>query len=110
MSGKTSRTKGHSFEREIAKTLKDEGIFPDACRQLEYQENQCNGVDLANTGKLRIQCKRMKSSVPISKIEEIKSDGIHCLVSKTDRKPTYITLKFEDFLQIIKDIQTVYEN
>lgn len=110
MSGKKSRTKGYGFEREIAKKFRSEGIFPEASRQLEYQANTALGVDLANTGNLRVQCKRSKSSIAISKIKEIKdSDGIHCLVSKVDRQDTYITLKFADFLKILKDIGEVFE-
>lgn len=107
MSGKRSRTKGFEFERHIARKLRD--IFPEAARQLEYQENNCKGIDLANTGNLRIQCKRMKSAVPMSKLYEIKdSTGIHCLVSKVDRGDELITLKFDDFLKIIRDIGEVY--
>lgn len=109
MSGKRSRAKGHSFERKIAKRLRDEGIFPNAERQLEYQENQCSGVDLANTGALKIQCKRMKKSIPMSKLYEVKAHGIACLVSKVDREDTLVTMKFDDFLKILKDIGEVYQ-
>lgn len=104
-----SRTKGHSFERQIAKRLREEGIFPNAQRQLEYQINNALGVDLENTGNLRIQCKRSKSSIPMNKINEVKMKGIACLISKRDREDILVTLKFEDFIKILKDIGEVFQ-
>jgi len=100
--GKHQRTKGHSFERETAKALRK--IYPQARRHLEYQDGENNGVDLRNTGPFRIQCKRAKGTVPINKIEEIRESGIPALVSKTDRKPAYITIPFEDFVRILEDV------
>jgi len=50
MGGKMSRTKGHSYEREIANRFKD--IYPNARRQLEYHEDDCHGVDIQDTGDL----------------------------------------------------------
>lgn len=102
MSGKSSRTKGHGFEREVAILLRE--VFPEAKRKLEYQWQEASGVDLEGTGKLVIQCKRSKSSIPISKIEEIKLPGIKVLVSKQDHKPAYATLELGDFIKILKDV------
>ncbi len=106
MGGRSSRNKGHGFEREVAGLLRS--VFPDAKRKLEYQWQEASGVDLENTGKLVIQCKRSKSSVPISKIEEIKLPGIKVLVSKTDHKPAYATLELESFIKILKDVGEVF--
>lgn len=71
--GKRSRTKGHQFERDIASDLRS--IYPKAKRHLEYQDGEANGVDIANAGRFKIQCKRSKSSVPMSKIQEIEEPG-----------------------------------
>lgn len=98
MGGKTSRTKGHSFEREVAIAFRE--VFPKAARQLEYQEGL--GVDLANTGNLRIQCKRGKGYAPISKIEEAYGDGIPVLVTKADRKEALVALRLIDFIDILR--------
>ena len=100
MGGRHSRNKGHSFERDVANALK--AIFPHVKRKLEYQISEATGVDLENTGNFKFQCKRLKTSVPISKIEEIKEEGIHVLVSKTDQKPAYATMKFEDFVKLLE--------
>ena len=98
------RTKGHAFEREVAKALKP--IFPLARRQLEYHENDCLGVDIANTGPYRIQCKRYKAYAPISKIEEVKADElmgeVPILVTKADRGPVLAVLPFDELLRLIR--------
>jgi hypothetical protein len=102
--GKTSRTKGHSFERDIA--IKLRGVFPKACRQLEYQEGL--GVDLANTGVMRIQCKAYKKYAPLAKIEEAGDTGIPALVTKGDRKPILIALRLDDFLAILDNPNVIH--
>ena len=107
--GLRSRRKGHSFEREIAIELKKMG-FKDACRKLEYQECDATGVDIKNCGNFKIQCKRGKQYAPISKIKEIKEDGIHLLVTKKDRDETIVCLYWKDFKKILTDIGVAYEN
>lgn len=102
-----NRRRGHQFERDVVNQFKR--VFPDAKRKLEYQKDACTGVDIENTGQLKIQCKKAKASVPINKIEEIKEPGTPCLVSKTDRKPAYITLPLWDFLRLLEDVGTVFE-
>ena len=71
--GKAERRKGHAFEREIARELRDIG-FPDAERQLESQVSQANGIDLRNTGPFKIQCKCRKTYVSVETINEIQCD------------------------------------
>ncbi len=104
--GKAQRTKGHGFERDIAKRLRE--IFPNASRKLEYQAEACSGVDIAGTGVFKAQCKRYKGYAPISKLEEIREPGIHALITKADHKPTVIALYFDDFMRIVKDIGELY--
>jgi hypothetical protein len=105
--GRAQRVKGHSFEREVARQLRD--IFPDVMRQLEYQENTANGIDLTNTGKLRIQCKKHKNYVSINTIKEVKSkDGIPVLVTAGDREKPVACLYLEDLIKILSDISNAY--
>lgn len=105
--GLRSRRKGHSFEREIARLFKP--LFPKAQRKLEYQEGDCTGVDLKNTGPFKIQCKRYKEYAPLNKIFEVDEEGIALLITKADSKPTLVALKLEDFLKILHDIGEAYE-
>lgn len=107
MSGKRSRTKGHSFERQIAREFKELG-FEEARRQLEYNENDCNGVDLQGTGEWRVQCKRLKKYAPITCIKEIKTSGIHLLITKADNEPTVAVMYWDDLKKILKDIGEAY--
>lgn len=101
-----SRTKGHTFERVIANSFR--AVFPKACRQLEYQEGL--GVDLANTGRLRIQCKRNKNYAPLSKIEEARDGtGIPMLVTRADNKEALVALPLSDFLNILQDVGYIQE-
>lgn len=109
--GKLSRTKGHSFEREIAKELRDKKIFPEAKRKLEYQIDECIGIDLEGTANLAIQLKRYKKYVNPSLIEEVKNskDKIPLLITKADKKEAIACLYWSDFLKIIQDIGVVYD-
>lgn len=102
MSGKRSRTKGHSFERWAA--IKFRSVFPKACRHLEYQEGDANGVDLKNTGDYRVQCKAYKDYAPINKIREIKESGIPVLLTKGDNKTPMAVIPFEHFLHLLSKV------
>ena len=108
MSGKRSRTKGHSYERDIAKAFRE--VYPGANRLLEYQSDCANGVDLRGTGALRIQCKRTANWAPITKIEEVKdTTGMPVLVTKGDRKRSVACLYLDDFIKILKDVGEAYD-
>lgn len=101
--GKLSRTKGHSFERLIAKALRV--VWRECRRHLEYQDAEANGIDLVNTGRYRIQCKRGRKYASFSAIEEIQHDEmfgeIPVLVTQGDHKRILVALPFEDFLDLI---------
>ena len=103
MGGKSSRVKGHSFERDIAKDFKELG-YKDARRLLEYQEGM--GVDLENTGKFRVQCKRYKDYCPISKINEVpkEKNTIPLLITKGDRKETMVVMSWNDHKSILSQL------
>lgn len=102
MSGARSRRKGHQFERDIAIAFKKAG-YDKAQRQLEYQMNQCQGVDLANTGRYRVQCKKLKSYASINTINEIKdTSGVPVLITAGDRLEPMAVLPFKDFIELIK--------
>jgi hypothetical protein len=102
MGGKSARTKGHSFERFIARLFQFVG-YTGAQRQLEYQINQAQGIDLANTGRYKIQCKKTKKYVPLSTINEIKyKDGdVPVLIAAGDAEPPLAVMRLEDFLELV---------
>jgi hypothetical protein len=99
---KLSRTKGHDFERKIAQRFRV--IFPRSRRQLEYNEMDCNGVDLADTGRYLIQCKRKKKYANPSAIAEIQvkdPSEIPVLITKADHKPPLAILPLEHLIELI---------
>jgi hypothetical protein len=92
--GKTARRKGHNFEREVANLLKT--YFPDAKRQLEYQEGL--GYDIANTGELSIQCKVGKSfKIEKALGEAVRPKFIPVAITKRDREDIVVSMYWKDF-------------
>lgn len=103
--GSKSRNKGHAFERWCAKRLRR--IFPRARRQLEFQKDvAAEGVDIAHTGRYRIQCKKFKRYVNPSMIRQIKicpiEGGCPVLVTAGDRSEALAVLPFEEFLALVR--------
>lgn len=93
-SGKTARRKGHNFEREVAKMLRV--YFPNAKRQLEYQEGV--GFDIAETGDLSVQCKVGKSfKIEKALKEAVRKDKIPMAITKRDREDIVVSLYWKDF-------------
>jgi len=93
-SGKTSRTKGHNFERETAKLLRQ--YYPNAKRQLEYQEGV--GFDIAETGDLSVQCKVGKSfKIEKALKEALRPDKIAVAITKRDREDIVVSMYWKDF-------------
>ncbi len=106
MGGKTSRTKGHSFERWVAVQLRE--IYPEARRHLEYHAQDARGCDIDGVGRYLIQCKRKKGSVPMSAIEEVQlgddaklMGSVPVLIAKSDRQAPLVVLPFEEFLRLV---------
>lgn len=101
---KLSRTKGHSFERSIAKLIRH--LYPESRRHLEYQDAEANGVDLVNTGYYRIQCKRGRRYASLSAIEEVTADEllgeVPILITQGDHKRILVAMPFEEFLRLIE--------
>lgn len=97
-----SRRKGHSFERDIAKKLKQ--VFPKARRRLEYQADMAaDGVDIDNTGVYAFQLKRLKNYAPINCIKEIqRKDCVNVLVTKADQEREVAVIYLDDFLKLIE--------
>lgn len=104
MSGKHARTKGHGFERFIARCFKSIG-FTAAQRQLEYQANNVCGVDLDGTGVFRIQCKKRKSYASINTINEVKIKNketeVPVLITAADGEAPMAILPLDCFLWLV---------
>ena len=104
--GKLSRTKGHSFEREVAIMLK--GMDPEAKRHLEYQVEECGGRDIDTKLPLCIQCKSTAQVAialkGLKQAEESAKEGEWpvCFANITPRKGNIAVMYLEDFLEIFQ--------
>lgn len=96
--GKSVRARGLQFERDVANALKRVG-FSDAKRHLEFQRDECKGVDLDNTGQFAIQCKAKQVQPNLVKVfEEIKCDSeeIPVVAFKVVGKGDYMCFRMAD--------------
>ena len=105
--GRRSRKKGHDFERLVAARFRTMG-FPNAKRQLEYQADTCNGIDLAETGEYAVQCKSLANYAPINRIFEIKAGptAIPVLITKGDHMEPLAVLPLWKFEELVRLEQT----
>jgi len=97
---KLSRTKGYSFERYVAQVMRLAG-FKDAKRQLEYQIDTAQGIDLEHTGPFKIQCKKTKKYVSMNTIKEVKlkgPDDIPVLIAAGDGQEPLVTIPLWAFI------------
>jgi hypothetical protein len=96
-----SRRKGHDFERFCAELLRP--YFPKARRQLEYHQNDCLGVDLADTGPFLFQCKKRAAYVSVQTITEIvpQPGKIPVLITAGDNLEPMVVLPFKHFLELL---------
>ena len=105
------KRKGFGFERDLARDFQDIG-YANACRQLEQQEADCMGVDLANTGYYGIQAKRWQNHAPISCLGEVdcarqaERAGVEgvvpILISKPDRDEAVAVLPWKHLARLLK--------
>lgn len=97
------RRKGHNFEREIARQLRE--IFPKARRGLQYQDGiQC--ADVEGT-PFHIECKRGRKPNPraamVQALGDAKPGRIPVVVVKDDHKPPFVCMAWEDFIDLVTE-------
>ena len=107
MGGKSSRTKGHNFERTTAKALRS--IFPGAARGLQYRDpREC---DVEGT-PFRFECKRLAKVAAadiLAAIMQVKRDGekydddrLQVVVTKADRREAMVHMTFDTFCSMVE--------
>ena len=108
MSGKTSRTKGHDFERAVARTLR--ANFPEARRGLQYKDpREC---DVEGT-PFRIECKRLKvvrmadiyrALGQVEADAEAHGDDRPCIIiHREDRGKACVTMRLSTAASIVEN-------
>jgi len=100
--GKSQRTKGHAWERKIARDL--QVIDPTAKRNLEYQEGGTR--DIVTRLPLKIQAKNQKVPKFLEAVREAnqdKEDGEMGLgVVKVTNKGEYAIMTWQDFMMLLR--------
>lgn len=104
MSGRRSRTKGASAERELVKILRP--VWPDVCRNLEQVRTGC-GRDLDGTGAWVVQIKRRSRVTPSTvaaglteAVGELDGETWRwaAVLHRSDRAPWRVTVRLGDLL------------
>lgn len=108
MSGKTSRTKGHNFERQVAKEMR--GLGFNDCETSRYANRKLDDacVDLTETGCFSIQCKAYKNQPNFrTELDKMPEDSNYNLVfHKAPRKRDLVVMYKEDFYEIIQMLKS----
>lgn len=103
--GRSQRIKGHNFEREVAKDMRD--IFGEAKRGLQSRNSEDKVADVI-VPYFHIECKAHKKAPIRPALEQAKedakdTDNVPLAVLKSNNEPVIIAMYYEDFLDIIKE-------
>lgn len=95
--------KGKAYEREVANDIGH--IFPEAQRNLEYQADEDQGLDIKGTDRIKIQCKFRQNYVPINTIREIQlknENEIPVLVTKGNHREPMAVLPWKKLVTLLE--------
>lgn len=106
--GKAARKKGLDFERDIAARFRAIG-FTGARRQLEFQIEDANGVDLQGCDPYFVQCKKLRQYASVNTIQEVKCQRwlgeVPVLITAGDNQEPMAVLPLEDFIGLISNLR-----
>jgi len=106
--GKAQRLKGHNWERQISKELREEVGMSEARRGIQYRD----GSDAADSivPCLWIECKAQKKASPraalAQSIDANKRAGAHkwpVAVIKDDYKPPFVVMLWDDYKDLLRE-------
>jgi hypothetical protein len=104
MSGRSSRVKGHTFERDMAEHFRKLGFVK--CKTSRYEskmlDDQC--VDLTHTNPFNIQCKAVEKLGSMHDVlASMPADtNMNVVLHKRSRKGTIVAMTLEDFTEIVQ--------
>jgi hypothetical protein len=105
---KLQRDKGARGEREAVHKLRR--IFPRAGRKIANQAGVENGVDLVNTGRLRVQVKLQRKYASVTTLDAIEdTSGIPAVLTRADGCEWRVIMRLDDLLDILEDVVVAYE-
>lgn len=107
--GALSRTKGHAFEREVAKELQP--LYPSARRGLSQPRNGREVPDVEGT-PWWIECKRGNSATLPQAVKQAKeaTDGrLPIVFVRRDRERSLVVMDVDDFKRLLADVEELRE-
>ena len=101
-SGAYNRKKGHDYERQIAKEIRE--FFPDVMTSRNGARGEDpRGIDLINTGLLNVQCKARQNLNPFEVLEKMPEDqNINAVFWKRNHESDIVILDKNDFYELMQ--------
>ena len=103
--GKSARTKGNAYERQIAKELRELNLFPNVVTsRSESRNTDSKKIDLCFTEPFNIQCKDVeKSRLAHDILAEMPQGSNYNLVfDKRSRKGEVVCMMKSDFYELLE--------
>lgn len=107
--GKSQRTKGAAYEREVAHKLTEALGIPGFKVERNIEQVRDGGNDL-NVGSIKIECKRRKTLTTVAtwlaqaeRATDRKSGQLPIVVARADAGQSLVVLSLDDFLTLTVD-------
>lgn len=105
-SGAYNRKKGHDYERQIAKEMRE--FFPNVkTSRAGSRGEDPRGIDLVSTGMFNVQCKARQNLNLFETLKEMPDDqNMNVIFWKRNHKEDIICMSKDDFFEILKMLKT----
>ena len=107
--GKSARTKGHAFEREIAELFRELGWDNCVTSRSESKNTDDKGIDLCFTLPWSVQCKAQEKLT--TGLHELisgmpKDDNHNVIIWKRNNKGILVSMDLESFKKIARRVHS----
>ena len=104
--GKMSREKGKRFEREVAGILRKRG-FRSARRTAQYCGKTEESADVVGIPGYHLECKHQEKMQLYNWMDQAirdtkDTDNIPVVIHRQNRKPALVTMRLDDFLNLVQ--------
>ena len=101
-SGAYNRKKGHDYERQIAREMRQ--FFPDAMTSRNGARGEDpRGIDLIGTGMFNIQCKARQNLNSFTTLKDMPEDqNINAVFWKRNHEQDIVILNKNDFYELMQ--------
>lgn len=103
------RTKGHNFERWVAKALRP--VFPNASRGFQTRGGTVEELDIEGT-PFAIECKvgaQPNIRAAMKQVTEAHPQGTPVVVTKRTREEVLVTMRFDDWFDLVAAVYGIKE-